>query len=208
MSIIQQAIETLANAEATLKRLIGEAAECAEYSSVAKLARWASSIGALCSEEHATKKISLTKLSDAQEGQTSSANVFKSKTPSKTSRHSKRHSYPLFAKSGDVLVKIAWSKSSKSEYKQKSPQTVIKILAESLAHHAKSNAVVSMDNILPLKIDDESEIPNYQVYISLAWLRQIGAVKQNGRQGYTVGMLDGLIQKIDAAWQDLPETVG
>jgi len=117
--------------------------------------------------------------------------------------------YPAFAKSGDVLVKIAWSKSSKSEYQHKSPRMVIKVLANSFTHHAKSGGVVSMDNVLPLKADDGTEIPDYQAYVSLAWLRQIGAVKQNGRQGYTVKKVDDLLQEIEVAWSKLPEaTVG
>ncbi len=155
-------------------------------------------------QQHAVQPNKIPMPSDAPQ-RASLSPVLKKKAPPRTSGHSKRRTYPVFAKSDDVLVKIAWSKSSKSEYQHKSPRTVTNVLAESLTHHARSRAVVSMDKILPLKASDGSEIPDYQVYVSLAWLRHIGAVKQNGRQGYTVKKLDELLQKIDAAWANLPE---
>jgi len=46
MSILQRAIQTMIDAEAALKRLIGEAAERGEYALVEKLAKWASGLGA------------------------------------------------------------------------------------------------------------------------------------------------------------------
>jgi len=208
MPILQRAIQTMMDAEAALKRLIGEAAERGEYALVEKLAKWASGLGAMCSEEQqVTRRDQKAALSHAQ-NHTSPTTLLKRKAPLKTSGYSKRRAYPVFAKSGDVLVKIAWSKSSKSEYQHKSPRMVIRILATSLAHQARDGAIVSMDKILPLKAEDGSEISNYQVYVSLAWLRKIEAVKQNGRQGYTVMNLDAIFDKIDAAWSGLPEVKG
>jgi hypothetical protein len=110
----------------------------------------------------------------------------------------------VFAKSGDVLVKIAWSKSSKTEYQHKAPRNVVQKLADALARRSEGGSIISMDTVLPLKADDGSQIPDYQVYVSLAWFRQIGAVKQNGRQGYTVKKASELLQQVEAAWADLP----
>ncbi|MHB9046187.1 MAG: hypothetical protein ACYC35_09620 [Pirellulales bacterium] len=192
-----------------MKRLIAEAAERGEYSLVEKLAKWASGLGAMCSEEEHVARCEQKSTPSDHQGRTPLTSVLSHKTRKRATAHAKRRAYPAFARSGDTLVKVAWSKSSKSEYQHKAPRMVIKRLADSFAHHARANAVVSMDKILPLKADDGSQIPDYQVYVSLAWLRQIGAVKQNGRQGYTVKKLDDLAQKIDVAWSDLPEaTVG
>ena len=205
MSILQRAIHVLTDAEAALKRLIGEAAERGEYSSVETLARWANGLGAMSAkEQQAVQQNKAAAPSDTQ-GPVSTAITSKRKTFSRTSGHSKRRKYPVFVKSGDTLVKIAWSKSSKSEYHHKSPRMVVRVLADTLTHRARSGAIVSMDTLLPLKADDGSEIPDYQAYVSLAWLRQIGAVEQNGRQGYTVKKPDELRGKIDAAWASLPE---
>jgi hypothetical protein len=195
----------VADAETALKRLIGEAAECGEYSSVETLVRWASGLGAMCSEQQPATHPEAMAVSPEIKDQGPSATASKRKATSRTSGHSKRGKYPRFAKSGDTLVKIAWSKSSKCEYQHKSPRSVAKILADSLAHHAKDGKVVSMDKILPLKAEDGSEIPGYQVYVSLAWLRNIGVAKQIGRQGYTVRDISELSQDIKTAWGGLSE---
>lgn len=206
MNAIHQAVQALTTTETTLKRLIGEAADRGEYSSIENLARWASAIGAMCAEQTpATRQNETVPNSDLPAPAKSVAN---SKPKAlRAGGKTKRRSYPVFAKSGDMLVKIAWSKSSKSEYQHKSPRAAIKKLADSFARYAKGNAVVAMDKVLPLKGDDGSEIPDYQVYVSLAWLRQIGAVKQNGRQGYTIKTASELSQKIDTAWNALPDAI-
>jgi hypothetical protein len=116
----------------------------------------------------------------------------------------KRGSYPVFARAGDVLVKIAWSKSSGTEYEHKAPRTVVQKLADALARCSESGSIISMDDVLPLKANDGSQIPEYQAYVTLAWFRQIGAVKQKGRQGYTVKKASELLQQVEAAWADLP----
>jgi hypothetical protein len=207
MSILQNAIDTLVSAEAAMKRLIAEAAEHGDYSLVEKLAKWAGSLGGMYTEEQsAAQSNRQPSVPSGNEATTPPVAVAtKRKASTKKPGHSKRRAYPVFAKSGDSLVKIAWSKSSKSEYHHKSPRFVAKVLADSLIRQDKESAIVSMDKILPLKTDDGSEIPDYQVYVSLAWLRKVGAVKQNGRQGYTVKKTNDLQAVIDNAWSNLPE---
>lgn len=205
MSILQRAIETLSGAEVALKRLIGEAAEQGEYSSVETLVRWASSLGAMCSEKESPKPSRTDVNGEARNQSPAPKTRPQGKNRPRATKHGKRRAYPLFAKSGDSLVKIGWSKSSKSEYQHKAPRIVVTKLVEALARHSSDDSIISMDNILPIKVDDESAIPDYQVYVSLAWLRQIGAVKQNGRQGYTVKKANDLLQQVEAAWSSLPK---
>lgn len=195
MSILQRAIGVVTEAEASLRRMIGEAAENGDYSSVETLARWAQNLNDLCSESiqswPATAKPASAPVAIAHS------------KPVRTS--GKRRSYPLFAKSSDTLVKIGWSKSSKSEYQHKSPRAVLTELVAALAKQGKNGSVVSMDKILPLKLGEDSEVPDYQVYVGLAWIRQIGAVKQNGRQGYTINNPGELTNTVEAAWSKLPD---
>jgi hypothetical protein len=203
MSILQRATETLASAEAGLKRLIGEAAEQGEYASVETLVRWASTLGTMRSEEPGPKNDSTAPRVPGQNGKSVEPKEPKRKISGSSAKH-KRRAYPVFAKSGDVLVKIAWSKSSKTEYQHKAPRGVVHKLADALARHPENGSVISMDHVLPLKADDGSQIPDYQAYVSLAWFRQIGAVKQNGRQGYTVKKASELLQQVETAWANLP----
>ena len=57
-----------------------------------------------------------------------------------------------------------------------------------------------MEENLPLKDPaDGTEIPTYQVYLCLAWLRQAKLVEQHGRQGYSLpdsAHLDALAGKL------------
>ena len=65
--------------------------------------------------------------------------------------------------------------------------------------------VISMDVVLPLKGEDGIDVPDYQAYLCLAWLRTIGAVEQRGREGYTMnGAGADLTTVVKEAWNDLP----
>lgn len=201
MSILQRAGEVIANAEAELRRLIGDAAEKGDYSSIEAITKWASLLGELCSNQgppNTYEPLAHTR-AVANPAPTTS------KEADKRRGVRKRRSYPYFAKAGESLVKVAWSKSSKSEYQHKAPRVVAVKLAEALAQRSKGGAIIPMDKVLPLKLDDGSDIPDYQAYVSLAWLRHTGAVKQNGRQGYSIKKPNELITCVEAAWAQLVE---
>lgn len=203
MEIIQRASHVLNEAEASLRRLIVQAAEAGDYRSAEALARCASRLAELPSDigsvAAGTKPPGAT-FPSAEAAQAGGVARASSAKPA-----AKRRSYPIFARSGTSLVKIGWSKSSKSEYHHKSPLAAALGLAAALARHAKNGAVVPTEKVLPLRLDDGSDVPDYQAYVSLAWFRQIGAVKQNGRQGYTVKRPSDLQGAIQAAWNELAE---
>jgi hypothetical protein len=202
MSILQRATQTVAEAESSLRRMIGEAAESGDYPVVETLAVWASMLNELCKNEHRVESLAEQPIQQVTCKITTPTNA-KATTASKAI--GKRRSYPYFARSGDTIVKLAWSKSSKSEYQHKSPRTVAVRLADTLSRQSKNGAVVAMERVLPLKLDDGTPVPDYQVYVCLAWFRQIGAVKQNGRQGYSIKAPTELGKLIEAAWCELAE---
>ena len=47
---------------------------------------------------------------------------------------------------------------------------------------------VPMDELLPVLGDDGQEIPSYQAYLALSFLRERGIVTQVGRSGYKLDM--------------------
>lgn len=193
----------MAETELNIRQLIGEAAEAGDYLAIEVLARWASSI----------KDITSTVLQAEGSGeqqiriQTNPPPNPAQSTALKGSKSiGKRRSYPVFIKSGATLIKIAWSKSSKSEYQHKSSQAITMKLAEALAKQGRNGAVIVMEKVLPIRLDDGTDVPDYQVYVSLAWLRQAGMVKQHGRQGYTIKSSGDLFKVVDTAWANLAET--
>jgi hypothetical protein len=62
----------------------------------------------------------------------------------------------------------------------------------------------SMDDVMPLTDPaDGSELPTYQIYVALAWLRSVGLIEQHGRQGYSVRKGVNLSTKVDEEWNSL-----
>jgi hypothetical protein len=115
----------------------------------------------------------------------------------------KGNEYPKFARDGDNLVKIAWSKAEKSEYEHKSPKSVMSVLVGALGKVGAGGKRFAMDAVIPLAAgEDGAEVPPYQVYLCVAWLRQIGAVVQHGRQGYSLRGGD-LAAAVEKGWGEL-----
>jgi hypothetical protein len=112
--------------------------------------------------------------------------------------------YPRFLREGDSLVKIGWSKSERAEYEHKCPRSVLPLLAAAIAKAGANGKRFGMDKVLPLNDTDNHEIPAYQVYLALAFLRSVGLLEQHGRQGYTLTTRADIGGVIDRQWGALP----
>ena len=206
MHISERAKEVLATAESGLQALIAEAAQQGDYSSIKALTGWASTISEMIggSARATPSKSARTAVPASLATARNNGSARNTAAKSKKKRKAKSSAYPRFARSGQYLIKIAWSKSQKSEYRHKAPHAVLAQLAATLDQHMTDGAVVSMDGVLPLSADDGSEIPDYQSYLCLAWLRSIGAVDQQGREGYVLGDGQGsLVEQAKTAWPEL-----
>ena len=62
-----------------------------------------------------------------------------------------------------------------------------------------------VDDLLPVHDAAGEELPSYQVYLALAWLRQAGIVEKKGRDGYVrvTDPLDGSV--FDTMWEQVRE---
>lgn len=126
----------------------------------------------------------------------------KTATGAKPSRV-RKGDYPRFIREGDTLIKIGWSKSEKAEYEHKSPKKVLDHIVPAISKVGAGGKRFAMDKVLPLKDPEGGEIPDYQAYLCLAWLRVAGAVVQHGRQGYSVSKGAPLAAAVDSAWLKL-----
>lgn len=112
--------------------------------------------------------------------------------------------YPQFRREGDELVKIAWSKSNNSEYEHRSPATTLHILTAELAKRYFAGQRFSMQDVLPLRDPATAqEIPDYQVYLCLAWLRKQGLIKKHGRSGYSIVESGPFLDAVKENWKKL-----
>ncbi len=186
-------------AEAALRDLMQDAVINGQYDQVAVLARWAEQLSQLSANGSSRAAVNQAKTNGVVREST-----LRSTSQKRRSARRGKAKYPTFRRRGDALVKIAWSKASKSEYQHQAPRHVAEALLEKMQGLSHDEELLTMDKVLPLAMKDGAEIPSYQSYVCLAWLRGIGAVTQHGRQGYSVvGDLDAS-QVIEQSWSELP----
>lgn len=94
---------------------------------------------------------------------------------------------PSFYRAKSELVKVGISKVSKGTYEHRAPFEVAIRLSRELSKVSHSEELFRMDDFLPsLGKVKGREVPSYQAYLCLAWMRSEGIVVQHGRRGYTV----------------------
>lgn len=202
MAIEARAAAILGDAEADLRKLAAEAASVGDYAAIIKVAAWAKAVSDLVksSAPEATPKL-------AARNSAVTANAKPQTAPRRSGpRPAERKQYPRFFRHGDQLIRVAWSKREKKEYQHKAPHSALTALAAALAEAGKEGRVFSTDQVLPIRDPaDGSEIPNYQSYVCIAWLKQTGLIDQHGRQGYSVPRLAEFKDAVESIWRTLPK---
>ena len=213
MGTLRKGADLLSKTESSLRELIQEATTCGDYESVMKLTSWAQSIASLQGVSSPSKIGGSAAQSPSEEGiaRTIRTGVLNEKRAKGLSqpprRRSSRSGYPKFYRQGDILAKVGWSKRSKSEYVHKASRRVVEIVANAISTSsgAADGRLLKAEDFLPGSDPvDGSEIASYKAYLALAWLRQVGLVRQHGRQGYTWTGLEGAQESVDELWKSLP----
>jgi hypothetical protein len=210
-----QATEVIHGAEADLRNLLLRSAQLGDYEAVRVLAEWANQLKQMVEQNGETDR-----QPHLLDGQTSAPlEVNPSKTANrqyattgkhggrKTRRKAARGEYPKFLRDGEELLKIGWSKRTWANYRHKAPKRVVHALAKALLAKGKSGARFVMEEVLPLR-DPEStiDVPSYQAYLILAWLRKENLVVQHGREGYSLRPEVNLPDAIEERWNHLPKS--
>ena len=104
-------------------------------------------------------------------------------------------------------MKIGWSKKNASEYTHKAPLEVVEAFCNTLKEALGTGTSDSfvMEDLLPLATPNAEDIPDYQTYLSLAWLRSLNVVKKDGRHSYKLVDPQWLDEGFDEAWSSLPD---
>lgn len=200
-NLLAEGADVVRSAEASLRQLIQSAVNERQYDRVAVLARWAEQLAQVArngSAHSATGPAIPTNASSS-----SKASLLSRKTSRKSQQA--RSSYPIFKRMGDNLIKIAWSKASKSEYRHQAPKDTAVVLLQKMQRLSHERDLITMNDVLPLTLDGRGgEVPAYQSYACLAWLREIGAVTQHGRKGYSVLSETSGHELVERSWLKLP----
>lgn len=181
MNELTEARAILQSAERGLRSLMESAIQKGRYAEVADLAELAQALG----------RISSGPISDNPER--SSADQIKTGAamppvhPAAKGQTKKSKSvgveFPKFERDSDRLVKIGWSKKDKSKYEHKASRDAVLSVYLRLAGIAAAGPF-KMEDAFPITLADGSEIPSYQSYLVLAWLRQSGQVEKLGKDSY------------------------
>lgn len=103
-------------------------------------------------------------------------------------------------------AKTAWSKKERTEYEHKAPRGVVDLLAAGIAKKGASARLFTVEDLLPLQYpQDGGEVPGYQVYVALAWLKSTGLVKMHGRRGYSARRGLPLADEATTLWRKVQE---
>jgi len=154
-------------AEAELQRLTAEAAASGRYDELNVLADCARLVGTIGKSVGAGELV--TEFASAMERRKSK------RAPSP---------YPKFSRSGDQLIKTSWSKKGRDEYEHKAHREALTAVVDALSRAGAEQQPVQMDQVLPISADEGGEMPTYQAYLALSFLRKVGVVSKNGRSGY------------------------
>jgi hypothetical protein len=197
---VEQARKILEQTETSLRELIEHALSEQQYSAVAAIAGIADAVGRLLRDSDRASTLSTA----ANNGARSKDHVPPSQPAPPTGRILRR-TYPRFEREGDKVVKIAWSKRDRAEYEHKASRRIVDLLIEAIKARKGAGAKFDAPDVLPLK-DSKSrrEIPSYQSYLALAWLRHEGVIIKYGRDGYALKTTAAAPEHLAELWEALP----
>ena len=185
MDSVEQAAEILRQTEKALRELVAKAVDKGEYTNVLKIASWAKGV----QEMLGGRMPPILPIPSRKKKPINSKNAIE---------------YPRFFRNRNLLVRIAWSKSKKSEYQHKAPHSVVLSIAEVVSKVGKNGRIFSTEDFLPIKDTEGNEVPSYQVYLVISLLKQVGLIDQHGRQGYSITRAADFKDALQGIWEKLP----
>lgn len=205
---MEKAQEVIRGAEAKLRDLISEALQDQRYGDVREVAQLADRVAHLLSSRelesaNAAGPLDNKSATHPTRPQTSSKKRVRRRKGTASAQSPKR-TYPRFVRDGHRLVKVGWSKKNRQEYQHRVPRSALQAFAEHLTAHIEGGRVFDIEGLLPVHDSAGQEIPAYQVYVIVAWMRDAGIVERKGRDGYLVEDPSSLFSQFDALWSGLP----
>ena len=127
------------------------------------------------------------------------------KRQAKAKKKRKASPYPKFFREGDSLLKLGWSRKSKSEYEHRAPRESVLAAAARVAEVASTTSRFTVEDLGDVRIARGDEpISGCQVYLCIAWFRRGGLVVQHGRQGYSLPLPPAEFPaKVRSGWRTL-----
>lgn len=201
MDIVQSARLVLADAESRLRQMMEEALREQRYEHVAKIAGLAQGVSRILQSQVAQNPREPNTLTEPNGLRADVPPPAKMPTRTK----SRTASFPKFERDGERLVKIGWSKKNKSSYEHRATKEGVYAFVHHLVGSTTEDKVFLVEDLLPVPDGaDGGELPAYQVYLILAWLRRSGSVEKKGRDGYVFRRANLHDDAVEELWAKLP----
>ena len=182
MRYTDESCKVIVAAETSLRSLAEKALADRSYADVAHIASLADALREL--SQRADGGVDLPQAARPNRSPASLGRVNRPATPRSKTRARASRGYPRFERDGEKLVKIGWSKKGREEYEHRAPRKAMEAFVEYLSSRAREGEAISVDDVLLVRNGAGDQLPSYQVYLALAWLRELGAIKKVGREGY------------------------
>lgn len=204
MNTIHKALEVIARAEAELRELISESLAKQRYGDVREIAQLADRLAHL-SPSREPQFLGQPVGGGVPIKELSGEPVRSKRKPAERKKQAvvargRKRSYPRFVRDGERLVKIGWSKKNRQEYEHRVPLSGVQGLVRHLAGSVKADKVFDIESLLPITDSGGVEVPGYQVYVVIAWLREAGLIQRKGRDGYVLSDPEHLAGRVDDLW--------
>ena len=201
MDTPQEIREILHGAERSLRTLMEACIKDQRYGDVAEVARAAERVSRLLSNGSLTG----THAAATTTRQSSARTTRRNNGGMGSGNGKSKRVYPRFERDGDKLVKIGWSKKNKSTYEHRAPKEAVVSFVRHLTSSGAPGEVFAVDDLLPVPdVANDCEVPTYQVYLSLAWLRDAGVINKKGRDGYVLMAPNLDESEFGVLWAALP----
>lgn len=191
MVTVRDGHKIIFEAELALRKLIERGLQEQRYSEIAEIANLVQGLVKLLQPNGAPPSPAPT--------------AARSREALQSGRHSgKRDEYPRFERDEERLTKVGWSKRKKEPYEHRAPRSAVVSVARRISSIPEGK-VFLMESLLPITdVTTGTELPAYQIYLTLAWLRTRGAIRKKGRDGYILkagALSDDVLQNL---WERTP----
>lgn len=204
MKFIENATDILRTTEQAVASLARQAVEQRDYAMASTLTSLAGELRDLAERIQLTKTFSPIK-SGIDFGAVHIGGETNEALLRSARRRPKKGEFPKFLRNDGTLFKLGWSKAERSIYEHKAPKSAMASLVKKLRAVGANRRRFTVVEIIPLQdLIEESEVPSYQVYLCLAWLRTTGLLVQHGRQGYSITHPSRLETEFESHWKRLP----
>ncbi len=209
MDTIQKARQVIADAEAALRDLISKALVEQRYSEVKEIAGLADKVARILQSGDIQLSTSPPPSPSDTALRSMVQHVMDAPTPSYSDKPAKRvrrripqvkKGYPRFVRDDDKLVKVGWSKKNKAEYEHRVPRETILTFVRHLDENVEESTKFDIDSLFPVSDGSGGEVPGYQIYVIIAWLREVDVIEKLGRDGYVIRDKSVLRGKLDEQW--------